>query len=307
MLEQQNSGVTINVVTKRGTNEVRGAARYMYASGNWQSNNTPPEAAAQGLPTNNTRMIREYGADLGGPIMKDKMWLWFAGSYQTIATNSATFDSTAGEFSSPETTNLEPWSAKLNWQISNGNSAQLFYQRSDRDQQNRGAAPFRPPDTQTSLMIPTNFYKVEDSQVFSSDFFASIFANYQNPDYNQVANGSRDCNPQRYTVPCAGNGNKDIQYYANPDGSNLTFHNNYYYYWAKDPQKQANLHDVEVLQHREAQPRAEVQLQLPPADRRLAVRPAGQSEPGPVLLERQQQPVRPALPRRPDRSTRRSS
>ncbi|HTR76647.1 MAG TPA: TonB-dependent receptor, partial [Gemmatimonadaceae bacterium] len=38
LLEQQNSGVTINVVTKRGTNEYRGAARYLYASGNWQSN-----------------------------------------------------------------------------------------------------------------------------------------------------------------------------------------------------------------------------------------------------------------------------
>ena len=48
LLEQQNSGVTINVVTKRGTNEIRGAARYMYASGNWQSNNTPPEAQATG-------------------------------------------------------------------------------------------------------------------------------------------------------------------------------------------------------------------------------------------------------------------
>ena len=241
LLEQQNSGVTINVVTKRGTNELKGSARYMYASGNWQSNNTPPEAEAQGLPTNNTRMIREYGADLGGPIVKDKLWLWFAGSYQTIATNSATFDSTAGEFSVPETTNLEPWSAKLNWQISNSNSAQLFYQRSDRDQNNRGAAPFRPQATQTSLVIPTNFYKVEDSNVFSSDFFASIFANYQNPDYSSLANGSKDCIAVPFQVPCNGNSNKDIQYYANGDGSNLSYYNNYYYYWSKDPQKQANL------------------------------------------------------------------
>ncbi|HTR04110.1 MAG TPA: TonB-dependent receptor [Thermoanaerobaculia bacterium] len=241
LLEQQNSGVTINVVTKRGTNELKGSARYMYASGNWQSNNTPAEAEEQGLPTNNTRMIREYGADLGGPIVKDKLWLWFAGSYQTIATNSATFDSTEGEFSVPETTNLEPWSAKLNWQISNSNSAQLFYQRSDRDQNNRGAAPFRPQATQTSLVIPTNFYKVEDSNVFSSDFFASIFANYQNPDYTSLANGSKDCVAVKFQVPCNGNSNKDIQYYANGDGSNLSYYNNYVYYYAKDPQKQANL------------------------------------------------------------------
>ena len=80
LVDQQSSGVTINVVTKRGTNEFKGAARYMYASGNWQSNNVPAEAAYDNLPTNNTRMIREYGADLGGPLIKDKLWLWAAGS-----------------------------------------------------------------------------------------------------------------------------------------------------------------------------------------------------------------------------------
>ena len=241
LVEQQNSGVTINVVTKRGTNEVKGAARYSYASHNWQSNNTPPEAAEQGLPTNNTQMLREYGADLGGPLVKDKAWLWFSGAYQTIDLNSATFDSGAGSFSSPESTNLEPWSAKLNLQLSNSNSAQLFYQRSDRDQANRGAAPFRPNETQTSLVIPTNFYKIEDSNVFSSDFFASIFANYQNPDYTSIANGSKGCVNVPFQPTCNGDSSRDSQYYAAPDGSNLSYHNNYYYYYSKDPQKQANL------------------------------------------------------------------
>ena len=241
LLDQQNSGVTINVVTKRGTNELKGSARYLYASGNWQSNNAPQEAVEQGLPTNNTRMIREYGADLGGPIVKDKVWIWGSGSYQTISTNPTAFDSSSGSFSSPETTNLEPFSAKLNWQISNANSTALYYQRSDRAQSNRGAAPFRPPETQVNLQIPTNFYKVEDSNVFSSDLFGSFFANYQSPDYTYLGNGSLDCVKVPFKVPCAGNENKDIQYYANPDGSNLSYHNNYYYYYAKDPQKQANV------------------------------------------------------------------
>jgi hypothetical protein len=235
LLEQQTSGVTINVVTKRGTNEYHGAARYLYASGNWQSNNTPQEAVDEGIPTNNTRFIREYGADFGGPILKDKLWLWFSGSYQTINTNTTGFSSYYGTIQAPSSVNLEPWNAKLNWQISNSNSLQLFYQRSDRVQDNANFGPTRAPLAATQLLIPTNFYKVEDSNVFSSDFFASIFANYQQPNYTDIANGSKGCNNIPFQQVCPDDINRDAYWITG------TYFNNYRYYWAKDPQKQANL------------------------------------------------------------------
>jgi Carboxypeptidase regulatory-like domain len=235
VLEQQTSGVTINVVTKRGTNEYHGAARFLYASKNWQSDNTPQEAVDQGLPTNNTRMIREYGGDFGGPIVKDKLWLWFAGAYQTINTNQSAFSTAFGTFAAPTWVNLEPWSAKLNWQISNANAAQLYYQRSDRTQLNTSAGPTRAPEAQTLLTIPTNFYKVEDSHVFSSDLFATIFAAYQAPVYTDLGNGSQDCAPVDFTVACAQEGAS-----RNAQWADDTYYNNYRYYFAKDPQKQAN-------------------------------------------------------------------
>ncbi len=233
VLEQQTSGVTINVVTKRGTNEYRGNARFLYASDNWQSDNTPDELAAQGFTANDIRFIREYGADFGGPIVKDKVWLWFAGAYQTVSVNPSDFYTEGADF--PETANLEPWSAKLNWQITNANAAQLYYSRSDRQQFGAGAAPGRPIETRIDYPIITNFYKIEDSHVFSSDFFASIFGNYQAPSYSEIPIGSLDCGPVRFQIPCEGDGSKDIQYFD--DG----YHNNYTYYWAKDPQKQGNL------------------------------------------------------------------
>jgi hypothetical protein len=236
LVEQQTSGVTINVVTKRGTNELKGSARYLYASGNWQSTNTPQEAIDQGIPTNNTRMIREYGADLGGPIVKDKLWLWFAGSYQTIATNQTGFNTNFGTIAAPTTINLEPWSAKLNWQISNANSAQLYYQRSDRSQNNTNFGVTRSLLAATDFQIPTNFYKAEDSNVFSSDLFGSIFGAYQNPNYTNIGNGSAGCAPVTFNVVCGAEGSSRDAYYQ--DG---TYYNNYAYFISKDPQKQANL------------------------------------------------------------------
>ena len=233
VLEQQSSGITINVVTKRGTNEYHGAARFLYASQNWQSDNTPEEAQEQGIPTNNTHFIREYGADFGGPIVRDKLWLWFAGAYQTINTNTTAFSSDEGTFSAPYLVNLEPWSAKLNWQISSPNAAQLYYQRSDRVQQNASFGPTRTLPAATLLTIPTNFYKVEDSHVFSSDLFATLYAAYQSPVYTDIANGSKDCNLPEFYIACAGNTQKDAYW---DEG---VYYNNYRYYWAKDPQKQA--------------------------------------------------------------------
>ena len=46
-------------------------------------------------------------------------------------------------------------------------------------------APDRPPETRTNYVIPTDFYKAEDSNVFSPDLFGSVFASYQHADYTE--------------------------------------------------------------------------------------------------------------------------
>ncbi len=218
LLEQENSGVTINVVTKRGTNEFKGSARFMYADHAWQSNNQSQEAIDQGFETNKIRYIREWGGEAGGPIVKDKLWLWAAGSRQDISTTPVQLESAA---TAAQTVNLEPWNAKLNWQVVDSNALNLFYQRSDRSEFGHISSADvtrRPPETRTDRFVPTDFYKVEDSHVFSSDLFASLFLNYQDVHYTDFP---KDPNVQ-------------LDYY---DGA---WHNSWFTYLAKDPQKQAN-------------------------------------------------------------------
>jgi len=219
LLEQQNSGVTINVVTKRGTNQLKGSARYLYASANWQSDNTPPEAAADGQQTTETRFIREYGAELGGPIVHDRVWFWAAASRQDISLKSGVYVPDILPF--PQTTILEPWSAKVNAQISNANSIALYYQKSNRLEFGVGGYdPWRPPASRTNNVIPTSFYKAEDSNVFSDSLFASIFASYQDAASTSTPIGGLD---------------EDLEWY---DG---TFHNSWSWLDTHEPQKQANL------------------------------------------------------------------
>jgi hypothetical protein len=222
ILEQQNSGVTINVVTKRGTNQLKGSGRFLYASASWQSNNTPADAIDQNgepIKTSSTRYIREYGGELGGPILRDRLWLWGAGSRQDISLNTGTYY--ASDLQYPLTTILQPWSAKLNAQISDANSVALYYQKSNHLEYGVGSDdPTRPPESRTNDVIPTSFYKVEDSNVFSSVLFGSAFASYQKTTSTSTPIGGLD---------------KDIEWY------DYRFHNSWNYASSTEPQKQVGV------------------------------------------------------------------
>src|SRR5262245_56500271 len=77
-LKIPTGGIGINFVTKRGTNAFHGSVRGFLANHKLQSNNLPDEVTGQS-EANHTDQIFDWGADLGGPIVKDKLWFW--GSY----------------------------------------------------------------------------------------------------------------------------------------------------------------------------------------------------------------------------------
>jgi hypothetical protein len=77
---QQTGGVGINFVTRSGTDRFRGSGRYYITDEQFQANNVDEEViaagAGSGAPIQN---IKDYGFEVGGPILKGKLWYW--GSY----------------------------------------------------------------------------------------------------------------------------------------------------------------------------------------------------------------------------------
>jgi hypothetical protein len=77
---QQTGGVGINFVTKSGTNRFKGMGRLYNTNDKFEADNVSDEiraaGAGSGAPIQN---INDFGVEAGGPILRDKLWIW--GSY----------------------------------------------------------------------------------------------------------------------------------------------------------------------------------------------------------------------------------
>lgn len=212
----QGSGAHLNMVTKRGGNEVHGSTRLFSVDHHFQSRNLPTEAvdqAAKGFSLasgNHIDSVQDYGAEAGGPLWRDHLWLW--GAYGRDQINLIT----AG--GAQDKTTLEDFNAKLNAQIVASNSVDVWYLRSDKLKFGRNAGPTHPQPTTWDQVTPQNTWKIQDAQVFSSNLFASV-------QYNG-ANGNFALTPE---------GGLDKQTFLDADG---VWHNTYEFYQAPRPQRQ---------------------------------------------------------------------
>src|SRR5439155_11027497 len=125
----QTPGVQLNMVTKRGTNDFRGSGRYFYTPGSYQAEaGVPSEAAAYLDQTNAINYVRDFGAEAGGPVWKDHLWFWYAGSENKISNQTSITKSVAGLGGGAfDNIILRDKNAKLNGQLTGSNSVVGFY------------------------------------------------------------------------------------------------------------------------------------------------------------------------------------
>lgn len=176
------SGVTINQVTKRGTNEWRAAARYLRTDGSWQS---APQDLEPGLPGNEIDSVEEYGADVGGPLVKDRLFIWASYGESDIR-------NVAGGSGQIDSTQLEDLNTKLNFQATESNSGVLHYWTNDKLKFGRGAGPTRAPETTLDQTTPQDIYKIEDNWVASSNLFLTALWSRDDGIFTLTPQGPRD-------------------------------------------------------------------------------------------------------------------
>ncbi len=220
----QTAGVQMNMVTKRGTNDYSGTARYLYAPGSSSAEATVPKEAAGYLSlTNKVNYVRDYGGELGGPVWKDRAWLWIARADQKISTwQSLAFP--APTFFIPDDTVLRNKNAKLNAQIMSSNSFVASYTFGDKFRNARDLSPSRPFETAWTQTGPTKVYKLEDTQIFGANLYLTGMWSKVEGGFGLYGNG--------------GTGESAPSMWF--DGGNVA-HDNYFTYATDRPQKQYRL------------------------------------------------------------------
>lgn len=178
-------GVQINMVTKRGTNELTGTGRLVWADEALQAEATMPDTLREGNRVDN---VTEMGADIGGPIIRDKVWFFGAYSHNKIAniTSSYLF---------PQRTELTNWTAKVSAQPLENNNASLYFMFSDKTVNARDLSSTRPPETARKQTGPGWTLKAEDTHVFSNNFVVTAVGSHVDSGYKQEPRGGMDVEP----------------------------------------------------------------------------------------------------------------
>jgi len=218
-------GVVINMVTKRGTNQWRGSGRFFdtpgstAAASSFNANNFPP-GQTHPAETNQILKVQDYGAEVGGPIVKDHLWIW--GSYGTQQVQTVSLGGV------PNTAKLPTYNVKLNAQITASNSATLFGLENNKTVAGRDAGPARPQETTWNQSrngpMPTTA-KLEDTQIFGPNFYLTGMISDVNGGFELVPEGFNGYDPTAVTYQDA----------------SAVYHNSFVDVTILRPQKQAKL------------------------------------------------------------------
>jgi hypothetical protein len=191
-LSKATAGVAINVVTRRGTNEIRGSARYLItdqdlfwffkeSSPNVDPNDFPPGQGTE-IEANQIERIENYGFELGGPLLRDRVWLWGSFGRNEFA------ETQVGGF--PFANQTEQIAVKINAQLSKSNSLIASWNEGDKEAANFGIGQGVAWASAWNQMGPgATVLKIEDTHIFSSQLLLTGRWAEVDGRFSLVANG----------------------------------------------------------------------------------------------------------------------
>jgi hypothetical protein len=201
-IKQQTGGLGLNLVVKRGTNRFRGNVKGYYTGDSLESSNVPDQlkspspgglAAVTPQTADHNKEITEVGFDAGGPLVRDRAWIWGSWVKQDIRLVRA-----SGNLI--DRTILKTYNVKGNWQVTRHNMFNVLWFLGDKIKYGRGtgSASFEPPSATWNQgnLFPDNrphgLLKFEDSHTFGSSLFVTAKYGYFGTGFSLEPGGGLD-------------------------------------------------------------------------------------------------------------------
>ncbi len=165
----QTGGVALNMVTRRGGNKVTFGGRFYMVDSKFQADNFKDEFKQEGaLGINKINNNKDYGFNIGLPLLKDKAWFWGSYGIQDIKTTTV--------YTTKDDTLLENYAAKLNLQIIPENRFEAFIHVGGKKKFGRSTSAENPEGLyqQGRFHFGSPIVKLQDEHMFGDNFFVSL-------------------------------------------------------------------------------------------------------------------------------------
>jgi hypothetical protein len=144
--DSMNPGLTMNLIVKSGSNTFKGSGNIGYQNGDMQSNNVSDELIKKGYApgTNKFTSLKDFYGEVGGPIVKDR--LWFYASHRDAESGNFIpgFISLADRQQVEFYTKLQDPTAKITYQLTQNNKIEGMFQVGRKWQPYRSASRYVP-------------------------------------------------------------------------------------------------------------------------------------------------------------------
>jgi hypothetical protein len=205
-------GVQLNLVLKKGSNTPHGNASIYFENQSLQSTNIPDALVASlggtGKKGNRTDRYLDNSFDVGGPILKDRLFAWGSLGYTDVRNLTLT--------SQLDETKLKNSAFKADGNLNSAVRANFAFFRGDKSKAGRGVGPTKLIESAWNQSGPTSLYKGEGNFVVGQKLFAAAR-------YAYISSG--------FTLDPIGGRDKD--FYKDDAG---VWHNSYYFYTTTRPQ-----------------------------------------------------------------------
>jgi hypothetical protein len=185
-IKTRTGGMGLNFVVKRGTNQFRGTVRGYFDNESMEASNVPDELKVTGVThetSDHNKQISDYGAELGGPIWKDKAWFYGSYSIQDVRLVRR-----AGALL--DRTQLKNPNVKVNYQATSSDNISFLYFDGFKIKDGRSpgtsnilfdapTATYHQDNAYTDTPLH-GLWKIADDHVFGPKLFVSALYSYYN-------------------------------------------------------------------------------------------------------------------------------